>query len=198
MIGYNRYKRMTAKQCNKKTMMYYLCRTPANRKLIPAILQIENKEVLDVGLGSGYYTKLLLDKNTVVGIDQNPHLCQLPITVHHGDATELSTLVEGMKFDIVLSTWMTDYLNAEQLQKFFSEAKTVLNDGGKLLTTVVATCGLGFFYVRLARLLKGVNKYTYQKKQLIEKLKKAGFIDIEIIRLNSWLFIPWAFMVIAK
>ena len=196
MVGYERYKGTTAKQCDKKTIMYYLCRTPANRKLIPLVRQIENKKVLDVGLGTGSYTKLLLDKNTVVGIDQNPHLCELPITVHKGDATELSAIVKGEKFDIVLSTWMTDYLNAEQVQKFVAEAKAVLNEGGKLMTTFPATYGFGFFYVRIAKLLRGIDKYTYRRKDVIEMLRKEGFKDIEFISLNSWLF-PWAYLVTA-
>jgi len=198
MVGHERYRTMTSKQCDKKTVMYYLCRVPADRNLIPAVCQIEGKKVLDVGLGSGYYTKLLLEKNTVIGIDQNPHLCELPITVHKGDATELAKLIENEKFDVVLSTWMTDYFNIEQLQRFFSEAKAVLNNGGTLITTVVATYGLGFFYIKLAKLLRGVQKYTYSKKQIIERLEKAGFIYIKIVKLNSWFHLPWAYMVVAQ
>ena len=198
MTGYERYEGTTGKQCVKRTLMYYVCRVPANRRLIPAVRRIENKKVLDVGLGSGYYTELLLDKNTVVGIDQNPHLCELPITVHKGDATELSSIAEGEKFDVVLSTWMTDYLNGEQVRKFLTEAKAVLNDGGKLMATFPDTYGLGFFYVRAARYIRGVNKHTYSKKQVIEQLKTAGFNDIEIVKLNSWLHIPWAFLAIAQ
>lgn len=198
MTGYERYEGMTPKQCVKKTLMYYLCRVPANRQLIPAVGRIENKKVLDVGLGSGYYTKLLLDKNTVVGIDQNPHLCELPITVHKGDATELSSIVQGEKFDVVLSTWMTDYLDPERVQKFFIEAKAVLNENGRLITTFPDTYGVGFFYVKAARVIRGVKKYTYSKKQIIEKLKTAGFAHIKIVKLNSWLHIPWAYMTVAQ
>lgn len=198
MTGYDRYEGMTAEQCDKKTMMYYLCRVPANRALIPAVLQLENKKILDVGLGSGYYTRLLLEKNTVTGIDQNPHLCELPITVYKGDATELGAIVKGEKFDIVLSTWMTDYLSPDKVRKFFTEAKAVLKNGGKLMVTFPDTYGLGFFYVKVARLLRGVEKYTHSKKQITEQLKETGFTRINIIKLNSWLFLPWAFMIIAE
>ena len=188
---------MTAKQYEKKTIMSYLCGKPANRKLIPLVRQIENKKVLDVGLGTGYYTKLLLDKNTVGCFDQNPHLCQLPITVHKGDATEISAIVKGEKFDIVLSTWMTEYLNPGQLEKFFAEAKSVLKDDGKLMSTFYKTCGLGFFYVKMAKMLRGVNKYTHPKKEVDNLLKKTGFKNIDFINLNSWL-LPWAFLAIAN
>ena len=186
MTGYERYEGTTGRQCVKKTLMYYVCRVPANRRLIPAVRQIENKKVLDVGLGSGYYTELLLDKNTVVGIDQNPHLCELPITVHKGDATELSSIVEGEKFDVVLSTWMTDYLNSEQVLKFLTEAKAVLNDGGKVMVTFPKTYGFGFFYVRIAKLIRGINKYTYRRKDLAETFREAGFKQIEFVNLDSW------------
>ncbi len=198
MTGYDRYEGMTAKQCEKKTMMYYLCRVPANRALIPAILQLENKKILDVGLGSGYYTKLLIEKNIVTGIDQNPHLCELPITVYKGDATELRSIVKGEKFDIVLATWMTDYLSPDKVRKFFGEAKAVLKNGGKLMVTFPDTYGLGFFYVKAARLLRGVEKYTHNKKQIREQLKETEFTRINIIKLNSWLFLPWAYMIIAE
>lgn len=198
MTGFDRYKSMTAKQCNRKTLMYYLCRVPANRALIPVIRQIENKKVLDVGLGSGYYTKLLLDKNTVVGIDQNPHLCELQIKVYSGDATELSSIVRDEKFDVVLSTWMTDYLNIAKIGRFFAEAKAVLKDGGKLMVTFPDTYGLGFFYVKAARLIRGVEKYTHNKRKIVEKLQETGFKSIEIVKLNSWLYLPWAYMTIAQ
>ena len=88
-------------------------------------------------------------------------------------------------------------MNAEQVQKFFAEAKTVLTKGGKLMVTFPNTYGFGFFYVRAAKLLKGVNKYTYRKKDVTEMLGKAGFKDIEFINLNSWCF-PWAYMVTAE
>lgn len=196
MVGHERYKIVTAQQYDKKTLMDYLCRTPANRNLVPAICQIEDKKVLDVGLGTGSYTKMLLEKNTVVGVDRNPHLCRLPITVHEGDATELSSLVQGQRFDVVLSTWMTDYLNPEQVGQFFAEARKVLTEDGKLMTTFPNTYGFGFFYVRIAKLVRGVDKYTYCKKEVAQMLTKQGFNEIKLINLNSWFF-PWAFLVIA-
>ena len=197
MIGHERYKSMTANQYDKKTFMYYLCRKPADRNLIPVICNIENKKVLDVGLGTGAYTKLILEKNKVVGVDQNPHLCKLPIKVLHGDATELSSLVADEKFDVVLSTWMTDYLNPEKLKKFFAEAKAVLSEGGKFMATVPNTYGFGLIYVTAARLIRKVNKYTYSKKQTKKLLMEQGFENIEFINLNSWFF-PWAYLVIAS
>ena len=139
-----------------------------------------------------------MKNNTVVGVDQNPHLCKLPVKLHQGDATELTKLVKDEKFDMVFSTWTTEYLNDEQLSAFFAESKKVLKSGGQIITTVISRYGLGFIYITLAKMLRGISKYNYRKKQVTEKLKEAGFTDIKIIKLNSWLYFPWAYMAIAE
>ncbi|MBN2019734.1 MAG: class I SAM-dependent methyltransferase [Sedimentisphaerales bacterium] len=196
--NYERYKSWTAESYEKQGIMTYLCRMPADRKILPVLSRIKDKSVLDVGLGTGDYTRLLIDDNRIVGVDQNPHLCRLNVKVHKGDATQLSTLVGGEKFDIVLSTWMTDYLNDEKLQSFFCEAKKVLKEDGQLLTTTIRPNGWGLVYLVLARYWRGTDKHACAKKRVADMLKNAGFNDIEILNLNSWLGIPWACLVIAK
>jgi cyclopropane fatty-acyl-phospholipid synthase-like methyltransferase len=93
---------------------------------------------------------------------------------------------------------MTEYLKEEQLGAFFAESKKVLNSGGKLITTMISKHGFGFAYVTAARLLRGIHKYNYDKKAVTNKLRAAGFSTIEIISLNSWLHLPWAYLVIAE
>lgn len=198
MKNYERYLEKTSEEYEKKTIMSYFCRTPSDRIIIPFISKLKGKHILDVGLGTGCYTRVLIEDNEVTGVDQNPHLCKLPIKVYKGDATELAKLVKAERFDIVFSTWMTEYLDEEQLSGFFTESKKVLKDDGMLITTVISKYGLGFVYITLAKILRGTDKYNYHKKQIVAKLKEAGFADIEIIRLDSWLFIPWAYLVIAR
>ena len=198
MKNYERYNKVSSQEFDKKTIMSFFCRVLIDPKIFAVMADIKNKKVLDVGLGTGNYTRHFVDNNSVVGIDQNPHLCKLDIEVHKGDATNIMNLVNGEKFDIVFSTWMTEYLNHEQLNAFFGEAKKVLNDNGRLITTVISNWGLGFMYVTLAKILKGINKYNYSKKNIIKSLKRAGFENINIIRLHSWLGMPWAYLVIAE
>ncbi|MGD0078503.1 MAG: methyltransferase domain-containing protein [Sedimentisphaerales bacterium] len=197
MENYDRYKTATAQSYEKKSVMDYLVRIPSNKTLIPLIDNIKGKKVLDVGLGTGWYTKLLLENNNVIGIDRNPHLCSLPIKVHQGDATQLCELTGDEKFDVVFSTWMTEYLEERQLQQFFSEAKKTLKDNGRLITTVISKGGFGFLYIAAARTIRGIVKYNYSRKQVLDMLKEAGFADIKIINLNSWFYIPWAYVVVA-
>ena len=193
-----RYTHYTPESYERQGIMTYLCRMPADRKILPVLSQIKGKSILDVGLGTGDYTRLLLPDNRVVGVDQSPHLCRLDIKVLKGDATQLSAIVGTERFDIVLSTWMTDYLNGDELQEFFTEAKKVLNPGGQLITTTIRPNGWGLVYLALARYWRRVDKHGCAKKRVIEKLRKAGFAEIEMINLNSWLGIPWACLVTAK
>jgi len=198
MQNYERYKKETTQSFEKKELMDYLVRICSDRVLLPVIDEIKGKKILDVGLGTGGYTKLLLKNNEVVGIDKNPHLCQLPIEVHQGDATQLVEIAGKGNFDIVFSTWMTEYLNQKQLNVFFSQARLVLRENGQLITTIISKYGFGWLYITAAKIIRGISKYNYNKKQVADMLKTAGFNEIEIINLNSWLDIPWAYLVKAN
>ena len=198
MKNYERYLSETTEGYDKKMLMSYFCRIPSNRVIFPILSEYRGKKILEVGLGTGYYTKLLCRQdNHVVGVDRNPHLCRLPIKVYGGDATELSKLTEGERFDLVISMWMTDYLDSEQLQTFFAESKKVLGEGGKFVTTVISNQGLGSMYVTLAKMVRGIDKHCYKKKVVLQMLGRAGFEDINVVSLNSWCFVPWAYLVIA-
>ncbi len=198
MKNYERYKSVSTADYDKKTFMFWLCRVPSDKKILPYISGLKNKKILDVGLGTGYYAKMLIKNNNVIGVDQNIHLCRLPIRLYQGDATQLSKIVKSEKFDVVFSTWMTEYLNPEQLSAFLSEAKKVLNENGTFISTFISNYCLGYAYIKLAKTLKNIDKYYYSKKQILELISQAGFKDIEIININSWLNIPWAYMVTAE
>ena len=197
MKNYERYKNVTAEQYDKKTALYYLCRQPSDKKILPIIDGIKNANVLDVGIGTGYYATMFMKDNRVTGLDINPHLCRLPVKVYEGDATGLSNLIKD-RFDIVFSAWMTEYLNGEQLNQFFSEAKKTLNENGRLLTTVISSNGVGWLYVTAAGLVRNIQKYSYRPADVRERLIAAGFHDIKIMKLRARLGMPWAYLVDAK
>ncbi len=198
MKNYDRYRNTTTQEYDKKTVMSWFCRIPSDRKISPLLTRIRNKKILEVGLGTGCYTKTIMQNNDVVGLDRNIHLCKLPIRLYEGDATEITKLLKNEKFDLVISMWMTEYLNPDQLTAFFAEAKKALTQEGKLITTVISQYGLGFLYITLAKKLRKIDKFNYNKTQIMEKLKQAGFDRIEIIDLDSHLQIPWAYLVVAQ
>jgi ubiquinone/menaquinone biosynthesis C-methylase UbiE len=198
MKNYDRYHNTTTQEYDKKTIMSWFCRIPSDRKILPLLSGIKNKKILEVGLGTGYYTKALLRSNEIVGLDRNIHLCKLPVRLYEGDATEITKFLKDEKFDLVISMWMTEYLNPDQLTAFFAESKKTLKPGGKLITTAISPYGFGFLYITLAKKIRKIDKFNYNKTEIMEKLKQTGFTSIEIINLTSWLKVPWAYLAIAE
>jgi predicted TPR repeat methyltransferase len=199
MRGHERYERLDAETYEKPTLMMWLCRNTSDTVLRPMLGKIRNCNVLDVGLGTGLYTKILLANGcSVIGVDQHPHLCKVPVKVHQGDATTLTAVVGQKEFDAVVSTWMTDYLGAESLETFFAQAYAVLGDGGQLLTTVVRRCAVSLLYVTAAKRVRGVNKFCYRPEAIEAMVKKAGFDSVRLVPLDAMLGMGWAYAVVAR
>ena len=66
------------------------------------------------------------------------------------------------------------------------------------MTTVISKYGFGFLYVTAAKLVRGIDKYNYKQKTVANILEDTGFYDIKIINLGSWLYVPWAYLVVAQ
>jgi len=200
MINYERYSSVKPEEYGKKGVMYYLCRKPSDKKIIPIISRIKNKKVLEVGFGTGYYTTTFIkNKCKVTGVDINPHLGKnLRIKIIKAKADKFSNHLKNEKFDVVASFWMTEYLDENQLEKYLKESKKVLKKEGKLITTIISNRGLGWFYVILAMFIRKIRKYGYKNEAIRYKIEKSGFKKINLIKLNSWLGVPWAYLIIAK
>ena len=199
MKNYERYKNITATEYDKKGLFYFLWRIPSDKKIFPIINSINNKFIYDVGCGTGNYTKILLkNDNRVIGIDLNPHLCRLPIKIYKEDAISFADKVKEGKADVVFAGWLTEYLNRELLLSFFREAYKALPEDGEFIATIIDNRGWGWLYVKLAKKIRGICKYYYKKETTLRLLKKVGFKNIQIINLNSWLRVPWAYLIRAK
>jgi hypothetical protein len=74
----------------------------------------------------------------------------------------------------------------------------VLKEKGSLMTTMISKSGFGFMYVTAAKVIRGIDKYNYTKKEVVDMLREAGFADIEITNISSWICIPWAYLVVAQ
>ena len=93
---------------------------------------------------------------------------------------------------------MTEYLNPTQLKQFFHAAKKVLTNKGQLMTTIISQFGFGSLYITVAKRIRHIDKYNYAKNEVVNLLTQAGFTDISIVDLNSWLYVPWAYLVVAR
>ncbi len=196
MKNYDRYKSYTEKKYNRKSLSYYLMKKESDKILIPFVKNIMKKKILEVGLGYGYYTRYLVENdNMVKGLDINPELGQnIGIEIMRGHANKLRVLIQD-KYDYVLSFFMTEYLDESELKDFIQQGIELLNPNGIFATTVVADKGLGWIYIKLAR-IKGIQKYCYSEKKIREMIGRGK--QISIIPLNTVFNIPFAVLVKVK
>ena len=198
MKNYERYQNTDTDRVGRTDVLYHLCRKPSDGVIIPLLKSLTGKRILEVGIGSGYYTRYVMNGNKVCGIDQNPHLCQLPIKVYKGDAARLNEAIGEKNFDVVMSMWMTEYLNHEQLQTFLCQSRQMLSGGGMLLTTIIADKGMGILYFTAAKKLRHIANYCYNISVVEKMTRQAGFNSVEIKTLNARLGLSWAYLVSAQ
>lgn len=187
-MNYDRYKRYTEKKYNTRGISSFFMKNPCDRVLLPYIEKLAGKEILEVGLGYGGYTRRYMDRNHVTGLDVNPDMGKgLGIHIIRGKADQISEKVTD-KYDYVLSFFMTEYLAPDELGQFIGQAVGALRPGGTFATTVILHRGIGWLYVTLAR-IKGIRKYGYGLDE-IEGMT-SGF-RTRITRMDSVMQIPFA------
>ena len=108
---------------------------------------IANLDVLDLGCGEGYVTRLLKRRGaaTVVGLDSSAAMVnqawnqeaddQLGIIYHQGDATDLSRFYDG-SFDLIVAVFLLDYADRAQCRAILREVARVLRSGGQFVFAV--------------------------------------------------------------
>lgn len=194
MDNYKRYDLLKESRYNKRGLSYLLMRKKLDRTIIPYIKQINSKSVLEVGIGYGYYLNVYSHDNHIVGFDVNPEMgSNLGIEIIAGKADEIGSV--NRKFDRILSFFMTEYLNKDELQNFINDSiDLILNDEGIFTTTIIVKKGLGRIYTKLAT-IKGINKYSYKYSE-IEAMVRGR--DYRLIPLNTYCRIPMAVMLEVK
>jgi len=194
--NYDRYQNYSEQKYNKKGISYLLMKKQADRVLIPYLNGIKNKKILEVGLGYGYYTNYLIkNRNLVMGFDINPELGKnIGIEVVEGHANKLLEKIND-KFDNVVSFFMTEYLNPEEMEEFITQSIQLLKPGGIFASTVIVNRGLGWLYITLAR-MKGIQKYNYSEKQIRNMIRAEK--KVTITHLRTILGIPFAFLIEAE
>ena len=194
--GHDRYQQFNRRRYHRKGLSYLLYRSMGDRVILPRLEQIREQEVLEVGLGAGYYTELLLQNgNQITGIDANPHMGEhLPVTIHEAPADDFSRHIGEDSVDVVASFWMTEYLSPPEVTAFVREAIVVLRPGGLFLSTFVADRGWGWFY-RTASRVRGITKYGYHDSEMAMLLEGRAH---EIVQIPGRLGLPYAFMVMIR
>ena len=148
-------------------------------------------KILDAGCGTGLLAKKLEKFGEVVGVDISPQALfyskKRGIKVKRASVNKLP--FQAKTFDIVLSM---DVLYHRQVndKKALIEFWRVLKPGGLLLIRVPAHPLLFSSHDRFVHA-----RQRYVKRELMIKLKEAGFIIQKITYVNSVLFAPALFKV---
>ncbi|MDE7430508.1 MAG: class I SAM-dependent methyltransferase [Lachnospiraceae bacterium] len=193
-MNYDRYKKYTEEEYNKKSISSFFMKNQCDKILFPYIDGITGKEILEVGLGYGGYTKRYMDKNNVSGMDINSDMGKdIGISIIQGKADQIREKV-NKKYDYILSFFMTEYLASNELEQFMEQAVEALKPGGTFATTIIWNRGIGWLYIALAR-IKGIKKYNYSIDAIKEMISGK---NINITKLNSVLHIPFALLLEIK
>jgi cyclopropane fatty-acyl-phospholipid synthase-like methyltransferase len=166
---------MSAEKYERKSLLWILTQAQYHQVVFPTLQEIQNESVLELGCGTGRFTKVFYKQNKVVCLDKNPHLFQLKdIPIIKGDATDLDSALNDKKFDRILSFSMTEYLSAIEIQVLFSQVSKHLVSNGTFMCSFVANQGLGSLYVLAARYIRNTTKHSYSLNFLAEAAEKAG------------------------
>ena len=148
--------------------------------------------VLDVGMGTGFFTEKLswfLDTSKIVGIDFSLAMIEkakasgCSIETIQADACRLP--FRSNSFDLLVSN--LSYQWVDNLTQAFKEAHRVLNGGSKLLTTMFGYNTFKEMFISLENCVsqdyKGKElpiKRLYNHHQVALALKNSGFTNIKI------------------
>lgn len=177
MDAHLRYNSTQPEQYEKPTIVSRLIGKKSMSVIEPFLSNLKGKTIIEVGCGTGLYTKHICDKNRVICVDLYPHLFNIPkVTIIKGSCTELHNLTDAeLNPSYIAGIWMTEYLSPGEILAFFESAKKVLSTDGRLVLTFVSKGFWGKCYIFGAR-LKGLKKFNYSGAAVELLCKKTGFI----------------------
>lgn len=145
---------------------------------------------LDIGCGSGHYTKILTDKGwRTTAIDADSSKTEIvkryAAETHTGDAINVLQQLALKHFDLVLSLEIIEHMSKRDAQTFLEKVCMVLKPGGHLLLSTpnrLSPEGLGGYY--WGEKIRGWTKWNawdpahihlYSSFEIIGFLKECGF-----------------------
>jgi SAM-dependent methyltransferase len=144
--------------------------------------KIQNPKILDVGCGTGANLEMLANFGASEGVDVSDdalEFCRAKgLKVHKGLAEELPFPDES--FDVVTALDVVEHLDDDVAG--LKEMHRVLKRGGKTLIFVPAFMWLWGVQDDISN-----HRIRYTKKQIVERLEKAGF-TIERATYANWTF----------
>ena len=149
------------------------------------------KDILEVGVGIGNFTKLLSksDKVTAVDIDRG-YIDKLKeeeienALFGYGDIEKGRYFFEGKKFDSIVCLNVLEHIKNDN--KALKNMNSLLKKEGKLILLVPA---FTFLYSDFDKLLGHYRRYRL--KDILKKVESSGFEVVSKRFLNWWAAIGW-------
>lgn len=174
-INYERYFQLDSEAYEKTTLISVLIGKECDKIIFNIVSQLKDKNILELGCGTGRYTKMYFQNNNVKCIDINPHLFTLKnVPIIKGNVTQLNQLLsKEERFDCITSFWMTEYLSQKEITTTLSYCNEFLDKNGVVIISFISKGLLGRFYISGAK-IKGIKKYCYSKNKIKEIILKTG------------------------
>ncbi|MCD4761810.1 class I SAM-dependent methyltransferase, partial [bacterium] len=180
---------------NKHTHFWYQAKLGAIRNLLASVYlnSEKNKNILEIGCGTGTFLPIINEWGTATGLDKNPEATSLAREqgnkIITGDI--LNTIIKN-KYDSVCCFDVLEHIPDDK--KTIKKINTILKPNGYLFITVPA---YKFLYGPHDKALKHLRRYD--KKELKKNIKQAGFKIIRAGYWNSMLFpLEMAYRLIKK
>ncbi|MFM9941880.1 MAG: class I SAM-dependent DNA methyltransferase [Hyphomicrobiaceae bacterium] len=145
------------------------------RSFLRMLGPVAERDVLELGCGAGYYTRLVLAEGAkhVVACDfSEPMLAELPkanVTPLHGDAASIDP---GRKFDVLVSAGMLEFV--PDPAAVFVNAARFANPGAKFAILYPTRSLLGHLYQGFHR-RNGMNIHLFDPAGLRAMAEAAGW-----------------------
>lgn len=169
---------------NKHTHFWYKAKLGAIRNLLALVYlnNEKNKNILEIGCGTGTFLPIINERGTATGLDKNPDAASLARKqgnkVITGDI--LNTIIKN-KYDSVCCFDVLEHIPDDK--KVLEKIRSILEPNGYLFITVPA---YKFLYGPHDKALEHLRRYN--KKELEKNVKQAGFKIIHAGYWNSMLF----------
>lgn len=149
------------------------------------------KDILEIGSGTGNFTKLLANDRRVTSMDiQQDYVRDLKkkniknLRVGHGDIEKARYFFDRGRFDTAIALNVFEHIENDDLA--VQHTYELLQDNGHFILLVPAHM---FLYSKMDKELG--HKRRYSKRSVRSRLEDSGFKLVEIKYLNWWAAIGW-------
>jgi len=180
-------------QDNKYLKPYERERVKVIERLLPTI--IGDRPALDLGCGSGYFSRMLIDRGwkvTAVDAEEENIAEALRFAVKGivGRLPEALDELRGERFELVLMLELIEHLERRQGEALLATLGGLVADGGHLLVSTPNRCSLpGLRHYYWGELIKGAGKweawddthqYVYGSWEFLRLLRSLGWKILQV------------------